>query len=162
MMVPAVQPWFWLAEEALWFAGLTTGVDPVLLIAQCGHETGWGQFGRAVTVQHGNTAGIKIRNVPAGAADDDPDIHARFAIDPRTATPWVGALAHAHHLMLYAGHQPPPNTPDPRAVWLWPGTAGFGSAKYVRDLGGKWAPDTSYGLRVENTMRGLAKPTGGH
>lgn len=157
---PQVAPWFFLATEALWVAGVKTGIDPVALIAQCAHETGWGAFGRAVTASHGNTAGIKVRDVPPGSADNDPNIHARFATDPTTGTPWVGALAHAHHLGLYAGRVPPLDTPDPRAVWVWVGKPGFGTVRYVRDLGGKWAPALDYGQRIEATMnilQGLAK-----
>lgn len=160
MLDPAPTPWFWKAVEALWQQGLRYGIDPVVLVAQSGHETGWGRFGRAVTESHGNTAGIKIRDVPKGAADDDPDIHARFAIDPVDGTPWQGALAHVHHLGLYAGRVPPRDTPDPRAKWVWPGTQGFGSVVHVRDLGTKWAPSPEYGLRVESTAAALAKPTG--
>lgn len=154
---PAVAPWFFLAMEALWVAGVKSGVDPVALIAQCAHETGWGAFGRAVTAGHGNTAGIKNRDIPAGAADNDPNIHARFATDPTNGTPWLGALAHAHHLSLYAGRMVDLDTPDPRAVWVLRG--GFGTVTHMKDLGGKWAPALDYGQRIEATMnllQGLA------
>lgn len=135
--------WYQKALVALWRAGLATGVDPVVLAGQCAHETGWGRFGGAVGVEHGNTAGIKTR----GATGDKPDDHARFAIDP-LGYPWLGALAHAHHLCLYAGVPVPADTPDPRAVWLWPGTPKFGTARFVENLGGKWAPSPDYGTRV--------------
>jgi hypothetical protein len=145
-------PWYQRALIALWRAGTTTGIDPAVLAGQCGHETGWGTFGRAVTPNHGNTAGIKIRDIPAGALDSDPDIHARFAIGPG-GHPWVGALAHAHHLMLYAGIPVPDDTPDPRAVWIQPGTPAFGAAPNVEDLSGKWAPSPSYGTSVVTAIR---------
>jgi len=146
--------WYLVALVALWKAGVETGVDPAVLAGQCGHETGWGRFGRAVTPQHGNTAGIKIRDIPPGSADDDPNIHARFAVDPIAGYPWLGALAHAHHLSLYAGVPVPHDTPDPRAIWIWPGSTKFGSAKFVEELGGgNWAPDASYGIRVETAVR---------
>lgn len=151
---PTATDWFRRAVPALWHAGVIVGIDPVVLVAQCAHETGWGRFGRAVTPAHGNTAGIKIRDVPKGAADDDPNIHARFALGP-DGTPWVGARAHADHLALYAGIRVPADTPDPRAVWVGPGTANFGTVRYVRDLGGKWAPAADYGLRIEATIRDL-------
>ena len=81
----------------------------MVLAAQCAHETGWGQFGGAVTPEHGNTCGLKIRNPVA----DEPDDHARFAISP-DGYPRVGAIAHAHNLRLYCGLPVPADTPDPR------------------------------------------------
>jgi len=152
--------WYQKALLALYAAGLRTGVDPAVLAGQCGQETGWGTFkpppGRqaGTSPAHGNTAGIKIRDVPDGAADDDPDIHARFAVDPLGGYPWLGALAHAHHLMLYAGVPVPHDTPDPRAIRVWPGSARFGSARFVEQLGGgNWAPATDYGTRVAAAIR---------
>lgn len=139
----AATPWYLRALVALWDAGLATGVDPVVLAAQCAHETGWGRFGGAVTEVHGNTCGLKHRT----ATGDEPDDHARFAIDPH-GYPRVGALAHAHHLRLYCGLPVPADTPDPRAAWIGPGTKHFGAVQYVEDLGGRWAPSPDYGKRV--------------
>lgn len=135
--------WYMRALVALWDASLATGVDPVVLAAQCAHETGWGAFGGAVGESHGNTCGLKRRD----PASDEPDDHARFAIDPH-GYPRVGALAHAHHLLLYCGMPIPADTPDPRAVWVGPGSKAYGSVAYVEDLGGRWAPSTDYGIRV--------------
>lgn len=115
------------------------------MVAQCALETGWGHFGGAIDGSWNNTCGLKVRN-PAG---DRPEDHARF---PDLAT---GALAHAHHLSLYAGRDVPADTPDPRAVWLRPGTSGFGSARTVEGLGGKWAPDPHYGEKVAAIYRRL-------
>lgn len=140
--------WYRRAVVALWDAGLATGVDPVVLAAQCGHETGFGRFGGAVTPEHGNTCGLKIRN-PQG---DRPEDHARFPVD-RWGFPQLGALAHAHHLRLYCGLPVPDDTPDPRAVWVGPGTAGFGSVGAVEQLGTRWAPASDYGVKVAAVYR---------
>lgn len=140
--------WYLKAVTALWDTGLHTGIDPVVLAAQCGHETGYGRFGGAVTPEHGNTCGLKIRN-PLG---DTPEDHARFAVDPH-GYPRVGALAHAHHLRLYAGLPVPDDTPDPRAVWIKPGSAAYGSADTVEQLGTRWAPSPGYGLRIADIVR---------
>lgn len=140
--------WYRRATVALWDAGLHTGVDPVVLVAQCGHETGYGVFGGAVDELFGNTCGLKIRN-PSG---DKPDDHARFAIDPR-GYPRVGALAHAHHLRLYCGLPVPDDTPDPRAVWISPGKPAFGSVGAVEQLGTRWAPASDYGVKVAEVVR---------
>lgn len=142
-----VTPWFRRALVALADAARETGVDPLVLIAQCGHETGWGRFGGAVTPEMGNTCGLKVRN-PQGDRRED---HATFPM--RYGYPFLGALAHAHHLRLYAGFPVPEDTPDPRAVWLAPGSAGFGSATFVEELGGKWAPSPDYGYAVADKVR---------
>lgn len=135
--------WYIKAVSALWEAGVRTGVDPVVLVAQCGHETGYGRFTGSVMPTYGNTCGLKHRD----ATGDRPEDHARFALDP-SGYPRVGALAHAHHLMLYCGLPVPDDTPDPRAVWIKPGTPAFGSVTYVEDLGGRWAPAPDYGAKV--------------
>jgi hypothetical protein len=135
--------WYRRAVTALWDAGLASGVDPVVLAAQCGHETGFGRFGGVIDDTYGNTCGLKIRN----AQGDRPEDHARFALD-RHGYPRIGALAHAHHLRLYCGMPVPDDTPDPRAVWISPGTPGFGSVGTVERLGGRWAPAADYGTKV--------------
>ncbi len=135
--------WYLKAVTALWDAGLATGVDPVVLAAQCALETNWGRFGGVITADYGNTCGLKIRN----ATGDTPADHAHFAVDP-DGYPRVGALAHAHHLRLYCGFPVPADTPDPRAVWIKPGTASFGTVGYVEDLSGRWAPGAGYGGQV--------------
>lgn len=136
---------------ALWDVGIMTGVDPVVLIAQCGHETGWGNFGGAVTPDMGNTCGLKVRNATGDRRED----HASFPID-EGGYPYVGALAHAHHLRLYAGFPIDlEGTPDPRAVWIREGTPAFGSARTVEALGGKWAPSPNYGNAVAGQVARL-------
>lgn len=135
--------WYFKALVALWDAGISTGVDPAVLAAQCALETNWGRFGGVITADFGNTCGLKIRN-PTG---DTPADHARFATDP-DGFPRVGALAHAHHLRLYCGLTVPADSPDPRAVFVKPGTASFGTVSYVEDLGTRWAPAVGYGDQV--------------
>lgn len=140
--------WYRKAVIGLYDAGLKTGVDPTVLVAQCGHETGYGRFGGAVTPEHGNTCGLKIRS-PRG---DAPEDHARFPVD-QWGIPWAGALAHAHHLRLYCGMPVPEDTPDPRAVWIGPGTRNFGSVGAVERLGTRWAPASDYGIKVAAVYR---------
>lgn len=142
--------WYLKALVAVWDAGVILGVDPVVMAAQCAHETGWGHFGGAVTPEMGNLAGIKIRN-PKGDARED---HATFPMID--GYPFLGAVAQAHHLRLYAGFPVDlDTTPDPRAVWIKPGTANFGKANYVEDLGGLWAPSARYGQFVATTVQRL-------
>ncbi len=140
--------WYRRALVALWDAGTATGVDPAVLAGQCAHETGWGTFGGAVTADMGNTAGIKIRN----ATGDTKHDHANFGLDPN-GYPTKGARAHADHLRLYAGFPVDlATTPDPRAVYIKPGTQNFGKARFVRDLSGLWAPSKTYGIMVEDKI----------
>lgn len=144
-------PWFRRSLVALWDAGLVSGVDPAVLAGQCAHETGWGNFGGAVTPDMGNTCGLKIRN-PKGDRRED---HANFGLN-KDGYPIIGAMAHADHLRLYSGFPVDPSeTADPRAVYIQPGSHGFGRALYVSDLGGLWAPAKDYGLHVEDKINVL-------
>lgn len=144
--------WYQRALIGLWKAANDVGVDPVVLAAQCALETGWGRFGGAITEDFGNTAGMKNRV----ATGDKPEDHAKFAIG-KDGVPYVGALAHAHHIRTYAGIEPPLDTPAPRAVHLITGGK-VGSAKNVEDLGGKWAPNPDYGNKVAAIVAQLRAP----
>lgn len=150
-------PWFVGAMIPLWENGLALHMDPVVLIAQCALETGWGKFGGAMTPEHGNTCGLK--NVDAKG--DTPADLAHFPIDPASGVPMIGATAHVQHLSLYCGIAPPDHTRtvyDPRAKYVWPGTELFGSVRYVEDLGaGKWAPGADYGKNIVDIMTKLKK-----
>jgi hypothetical protein len=141
-------PWYTLgALGALWAAGERTGVDPVVLAAQCARETGWGRFGGkgGVNASFNNTCGLKTR---AGGDDDDPNAHARF-VDLHT-----GAQAHACHLLAYASTGPLPTwNPDPRSDWVLRGIA-----PNVHQLG-PWAPsDPKYGVELVRLVRLLRRP----
>ena len=142
--------WYRRALVALWEVGIRTGVDPAVLAGQCALETGWGHFGGTVTVNYGNTCGMK--NVDA-TGDTAADL-AHFAID-RDGYPRLGALAHAHHLMLYAGHPIPLDSPDPRARYVAGNPDRFGKAPYVEDLSGLWAPSPDYGTNVARIVTRL-------
>lgn len=86
---------------ALWEEATRYGVDPVGVVAQSAHETGWGAFKGVVPPTFHNTAGIKI--MPAIqlayfdiAGGDRPFAHAQFGN-------WNhGARAQVHHLRAYA------------------------------------------------------------
>lgn len=147
----AAGEWYGRALRALWDAGLATGVDPVVLAAQCALETNWGRFGGVVTAEFNNTCGLKTVN----ATGDRPEDHQRFPLTVH-GLPWLGALAHAHHLRLYAGFPVPHDTPDPRARFVGPGTRAFNTVRYVTDLSGKWAPAADYGVRVGRIIQGFA------
>lgn len=148
--------WYLNAVSALWDAGVATGVDPVVLAAQCALETSWGRFGGAVGPSHHNTCGLKTTIARGDTADD----HARFPADA-AGRPALGALAHAHHLRLYCGFPVPYDTPDPRARYVGPGSPAYGSVTYVEELGARWAPAADYGERVARivaTIRGVRLP----
>lgn len=148
--------WFRRAVVALWDAGLIAGIDPAVLAGQCAHETGWGNFGGAVTPDMGNTCGLKIRN-PKGDRKED---HANFGLSP-DGYPLRGAMAHADHLRLYAGLPVDPSaTDDPRAHLIQPGMPLFGRARFVVDLGGLWAPSKTYGVAVEGKIDELRGKVG--
>lgn len=132
---------FFALAEIFWRLSPLVGVRPEVAYAQAAHETGYGHFGRAVTPEHRNTCGLKVRDP---GADDAADSHARFPT-------WeVGVQAHLDHLALYAGAPgyPRQDTPDPRHFgWI------AGKAPTVEELGGKWAPSAEYGKRLVEKVR---------
>lgn len=117
------------------------GVRPEVAWAQACHETGFFRYGRAVTPEHHNYCGLKVRHP---GADDAADSHARFP------TPEVGIVAHRDHLARYAGVTWLSETPDPRFTLVTPG-----SAPNVEDLGRRWAPSPDYGTTVASKVRAL-------
>lgn len=133
----------------LWEAAEACGVDPVGMVAQAGIETGWGHFSGKVRPEFHNTCGLKIHTsqqalFPGITDDDNPLAHAMFAS-------WrVGATAHAQHLCAYAGKMVDGLIVDPRF-----GLVGGPKVTQWRDLGGRWAPNPSYGMDIERTMDSL-------
>ena len=136
----------------LWSAAVEYGVDPVGMVAQAGHETGWGVYAGRVKPWFYNTAGIKVRHVNdvlaiLGSDDGDhPLVHQQF---PN----WqVGAAAHAQHLRAYCNLPVDGPIVDPRYIYV----IGRHQAVTWADLGGKWAPAADYGQRIEDIIGRLA------
>ena len=137
----------------LWPAAAEYGVDPVGMVAQAGHETGWGTYTGKVRPWFYNTAGIKCRHhldsaalVPSGDGDH-PLAHQQF---PN----WqVGAVAHAQHLRAYCNAPVDGMVVDPRYSFV----IGRHNAVTWADLSGRWAvPGVGYGERIEDIIGRLA------
>jgi len=136
----------------LWTAAVHYGVDPVGMVAQSGHETGWGTYMGKVKPWFYNTAGIKCRHHLDSVAlipstdGEHPLAHQQFPS-------WeVGALAHAQHLRAYCNVPVADLVVDPRYSFV------IGRHQAVRwaDLSGKWAvPGVGYGEHLEETMERL-------
>jgi len=112
------------------------GVNPIIAYAQSAKETGYGHFGGVIDASYHNTCGLKTTQ---GGDNYDANAHKRFSS-------WrEGVRAHLDHLALYAGQDgyPDLNSPDPRHFNSIKGTA-----FYVEDLGGKWAPSSTYGVDI--------------
>lgn len=126
-----------------WKYGALAGIRPEVLYAQAAHETGYGHYGGAVTPDQNNWAGIKVRN-PSGDRRED---HETFA------TPEDGVRGHFNHVCAYVGYEPI-GKPHPRYEVVksmpWAGTV-----RYVEELGGKWAPSSSYGERIAKLLNAL-------
>lgn len=127
---------------SLWVASVSHGVDPTVVVAQAAHETSWGNYGGAVRPLFFNTCGLKIRNNNEFdcAKGDMPLAHAQFA-------GWdAGATAHVQHLLAYCNVELNRGEIllDPRWIWV----KGKHNVTTVEELGGKWAPSSTYGIRV--------------
>jgi N-acetylmuramoyl-L-alanine amidase len=149
---PDAPGWFTTTLPATyWRLAPLAGIRPEVAYAQAIHETGFGRFGRAVTPEHHNYCGLKVRNP---GADHDPDSHARFP------TLEVGVIAHLDHLALYAAAPgyPRHDTPDPRHF-----ASILGAARTVEDLGGEdppdgvpdWAPSPQYPEPILRHIAGI-------
>ncbi|MDO5718436.1 MAG: cell wall-binding repeat-containing protein [Tissierellia bacterium] len=128
---------------------LKYGIDPAVTYAQSAKETNFFKFTGVVPKEFNNPCGLKIR---AGGANEDKNAHMKFE-------DWQeGITAHVHHLALYAGHPDFPysdeNTPDPRHF-----PSIYAKAKFVEDLGGRWAPSKKYGWETAIMMYDLCKTT---
>jgi hypothetical protein len=137
---------------ALWSAGLTHGIDPVGVVAQSAHETGWGRFGGAVRAEFCNPAGLKNspeqqRLFPGVGDGDQPLSHALFSN-------WFeGALAQVQHLCAYAGQPVIGLVVDPRYETVR--RLGRSPLENFSQLGGAWAPNPNYGVLIEDVMHYL-------
>jgi len=119
-----------------WEYGEKSKIRPEVLYAQAAYETGFGRFGGQVPLEYNNWAGIK----KGGATGDEPEDHEEFA------TPEDGVRAHFNHMSAYVGLSPLGETHDryDSALRLsWAGTV-----QYVEELSGKWAPSSTYHVRI--------------
>lgn len=122
------------------------GLNPAIGYVQFAHETGWlykNGSAAGIDASYHNPCGLKTTK---GGGDYDPNAHMRF---PDWET---GITAHADHTALYAGADgyPRKDTPDPRHfAWI------KGTAPYLEDLGGKWAPNPNYGLKLASMLKEL-------
>lgn len=129
-------PTFWKIAEA-------AGLNPVGIYCQSAKETGFMKFGGVIDATYNNPCGLKVT---AGGGNYDPGAHMRFK-------DWnQGITAHVDHAALYAGQTgyPKAGTPDPRHFPFIKATA-----PNWEDLGGKWAPSTSYGTSIVAMMKDL-------
>jgi len=122
-----------------WYYGRLTGIRPEVLYAQSAKETAFGRYGGVVDPSFNNWAGIKIEE---GGSCYDPDAHERFA------TPEDGARAHFNHMCAYVGFEP---IGEPHGRYHTVMTTSWaGTIEYAEELGGKWAPSSTYGESIVN------------
>jgi len=122
--------------EVYWYYGEIFGIRPDVLFAQAAKETAFGRFTGAVLPNMNNWAGIKVRH---SVADETHD-HETFA------TPEDGVRAHFNHMAAYVG-VPTVGRTHPRFDLVislnWAGTY-----VYTERLGGRWAPEATYGYSI--------------
>jgi N-acetylmuramoyl-L-alanine amidase/Mannosyl-glycoprotein endo-beta-N-acetylglucosaminidase len=130
--------------DAGWEQAGEIGIDAAVFVAQAAKETGFGRFGGVIDASFHNSCGLKTT---AGGDNDDPGAHKRFR-------DWEsGTRAHCAHLALYAGVisiAQAKRLGDTRAF-----ESIRGVAPTVQELGGKWAPSTTYGTDI---VRDLLRP----
>lgn len=120
-------------------------VNPALAYVQSAKETNFGKFTGVLDASYHNPCGLKTEQ---GGGDKEPSAHKRFET-------WEeGVTAHLDHLALYAGAEeyPKKETPDPRHFSVIHGKAITAVA-----LGGKWAPDATYGEEIMMLYNDLIK-----
>lgn len=127
-----------------WKYGEITGIRPEILYGQAAKETGFGKYTGQVKPEQNNWAGIKIKNPVA----DRPEDHETFE------TPEDGVRAHFNHISAYVGTDPVGEPHD--RYYVLKTVAWRGTVKNVEQLGGKWAPDVTYGYNiVVKMLRGM-------
>ena len=126
-----------LADQ-YWKIGALMGTRPDVMYAQAAKETAFGHFTGNITADMNNFAGIK----KVDATGDTRDDHESFA------TPEAGIQAHYNHMAAYVGVQPLGQIHQRYYSVL--STSWAGTIKYVEQLGGKWAPDETYGTSIVN------------
>ena len=119
-----------------WKYGEITGIRPEILYGQAAKETGFGKYTGQVKPEQNNWAGIKIKNPIA----DRPEDHETFP------TPEDGVRAHFNHISAYVGTEPVGEPHD--RYYVLKTVAWRGTVKNVEQLGGKWAPDVTYGYNI--------------
>jgi len=124
--------------DTYWEVGDLMGIRPDVLYAQASKETNFGNFGGAATTDMNNFAGIKKVNATG-------DTKADLETFP---TPQEGVQAHFNHMAAYVGVTPLGLIDQRYYVVL--SSSWAGSIKYVEELGGKWAPDSNYGMSIVN------------
>lgn len=122
--------------DTYWKYGEITGMRPEILYGQAAKETAFGNYTGQVKPEQNNWAGIKIKN-PVG---DNPEDHETFA------TPDDGVRAHFNHMSQYVGLEPVGEPHD--RYYVLNSMSWRGTVKNTEQLGGKWAPDITYGYSI--------------
>jgi N-acetylmuramoyl-L-alanine amidase len=137
-----------LAELYWMYAPEHGNINPAIAYIQSAKETGYGKFGGVLDESYHNTCGLKTTS---GGSDTDPNAHQKF-------NTWdEGVQAQLDHLALYAGADgyPRSNTYDPRHFVTIKGTV-----ITVNALGGKWAPNLTYGEEINKLYNDLLIASG--
>src|SRR5687768_12567696 len=91
----------------LWAMALKYQLEPVGVVAQSGHETGWGTFQRAVRPEMHNTCGLKWHDAWRRMLVQLPE-QGEHTLSHAAFPNWkCGADAHCQHILAYMGVQLP-------------------------------------------------------
>lgn len=157
LMRGSVHPRFRLDMAApLWDMAVKYQLDPVGVIAQAGHETGWGMFTRAVRPEMHNTCGLKWHDAWRRQLVQLPE-QGEHTLSHAAFPNWrAGADAHCQHILAYMGVQLPSwqVITDPRYDLALSIARQRGGAVNWSDMkDGIWSIGANYGDRIEAVMR---------
>lgn len=126
-----------------WKYAAKTGLCPEALYAQSALETNFGHYTGIVSPEYNNWAGLKTAN----ASGDRPEDHERFA------TPEDGVRAHFNHMAAYTGLSPIGETHSRYDLVL--SLSWAGKITVVEELSGRWAPSSTYHVRILNYINDM-------
>lgn len=142
--------------DPLWKMALKYQLEPVGVIAQSGHETGWGSFSRAVRPEMHNTCGLKWHDSWRRQIVKLPE-EGEHTLSHAAFPNWMcGADAHCQHILAYMGVELPTwqVVTDPRYPLALAKAHAVGGAMKWSDLkDGRWSTGPSYGLAIERILR---------
>lgn len=145
----------------LWAMAVKYQLEPVGVVAQSGHETGWGTFQRAARPEMHNTCGLKWHDSWRRQLVQLPE-QGEHTLSHAAFPNWkAGADAQCQHILAYMGVQLPPwqVITDPRYNLALDiaRRKGVDVKKWSDMKDGIWSTGANYGAAIEKILRDTFK-----